>query len=316
MKSEDTFFDVQLRPVWWEDEVFFEQRDPMMPCRGFSAVVDMESKRVLAVVKDGYALYLNRDAYELGVDLAAMLLEVDRKDVRLLSVRQKEGRGAVEYRFCSNIGYSQPYAGGGWIPCLTVVNSYDKTKTLECMVGFHNVEYGSVVSFPDFLVKAKSAHQGTRAEMEYGILRQFRKSRAEIRRFISDFNSFLDSLKRLPIADTDMLPLFCRIQGIRKKADLLRMQSVHLARALEFVTGRMAFYRTDKGHSAYTLLLVMADYVEHFNPEPVTMLADRQVELGRWVKEYSAAAAAEGYSPYEYIGKEAYDTASWFGMLR
>lgn len=314
---EKSFFPVEARRLFWEDEVFFSNEDNHILCKDWVAIVDMEMKHVFTTAtRHNYVLYTNRRTYHFGETIAKELWKLESiDDIVCATFALGKNRASVEYNLCDRMYINQPHLINGWMPVITMQNSYNKTKPLACILGFRNINRGFNVLFPQFSAKAKSAHDESAVKMELDILEQLKSKRIIMDSFVNYFLGIIKDLQNTPIALTDFLPLFCKIQRIKKSKNLPEMQKAHLINSLKFVNERISRYSSDYGNNGYAMLMVVADYIENLNPEKRKLVATEQMALGAWVEEFIEVSRQEDYSPYTYIGKEAYDAASWFGTI-
>lgn len=108
--------------------------------------------------------------------------------------------------------------------------------------GIYNRDFNLDILFPEFMVKAKSAHVFNKKSMECSIWNQVKQKSGNIKTFIDSFKDMLNKLKNSRIAASDMLPLYCKVKNMKKSDKLLTWQRESLIDELYFVNKRIKFY--------------------------------------------------------------------------
>ena len=132
----------------------------------------------------------------------------------------------------------------------------------------------------------------------------------EMKEIEKSFRDRLESLKRTPLSDRDMLPLFCKYFNFDQLPDSQIDSNLlvdQLCRVEDYVKTETRNY----GKNAYAMLNVIMSYLSETS-ESVRFHNEKQ--LGGWVEEFTKAASQPGFSISTYIGPRAYDLVSWFSL--
>lgn len=320
---EETFFPVECRSLSWESEeespgnIFFPSSNKWIECDEWVAIVDMAHNHVFAPVSTEYVLYTHKETYDLGLALTKLILLNDKtnNEVEFLKFYTTMYGSQVSYRFSTTYHSNQPEAHGGWIPIIEVGNSYNKTRALECNIGLYLRDYEFEVLFPTFKTEAKSHHMDSTEKMREKLMYHFHTQLDIIKDYIVSYYRMLDDLKNIDIASTEMLPVFCKVQKISVSTTSSKKELADKEGLLDFVSERITHYGIKHGYNAYALFLVMNDYVKNklkfgFNK------IQKSFNLGKWVDELTSEAMDKKFSLYDYIGKDASETAAWYTKLQ
>ncbi|MCC8113074.1 MAG: hypothetical protein LIP03_03595 [Bacteroidales bacterium] len=324
-----TFFEVKRCPLYWRDPdslivpekkrgkkkdigpSLFGNNYVYTACETYEALVDWDHQRFIIPVSLDYILFTHEKTYHLGEKIVKDLFtSSDQEEVFCYVLRQSVTGDIVEYGMCTKVMWHQPELTGGWVPTVTMGNSYNKTKKLTCQIGFTERELGLNISFKHLSFTAGTAHSSPKSGggLEEEIWIQIGKSRHKIFEYIQAFKEMIKELQTQRIARGDFLPMFCKFQGFTKQK-LEKRPGSELSRLWRIIEETIERICKRFFYNGYSMLLVMADYVE--KNENNILSGNRYVNLGNWVEDFLEARKKPNFSPHDYIGKEAHDAASW-----
>lgn len=316
-RLEELFFPVQLRLLYWEEEpplmgpVHVKECDP-----AFFGVLDVDKSRIFAAVTQGYLLITNQVAYNFGCEIAQILFHTESKDdIKCIHAELSSNRAVCQIDLRSKLDIGQPLMNEGWCFFMRVINSYNKTKKLEYIVGFFNVAHGYGFLDNTIAISANTAHYNQFRSYQMDIWKQIKEKEHVIKQLELTFLSKISTLKQLLISKESILPMFCKVFGI-KKTNINSPQHQSLIDTKNYIEKQATDLTQQYGQNAYALLNVFAEYEYKYDTNSLRfLLRQDQFKLGKWVDDLIVNSKAADFSLYNYIGKEAYDAAEWLRTL-
>lgn len=289
---------------------------------GYYAIVDAERGKTLSVVTDNYKLILNKEAYELA-DLIIRGVFSDRNihDFECYNVRISRSRGSciIDLIIPNNFADVFGDPNESWTPFLRISNSYNRRSVLRYEVGFCRwiCLNGCIFGQKSFTISIR--HDELDSYDDYHkVIREARDKMGSIDSIWQTIIRRLEALRSIEISQLMVLPLFCKIFGVKiDKEKLTDAQKDKLAaRAGQILKSTKAYF-AEMGSNAYALFNVMTDYASFpadISEGSVT-IHNLQHRVGRWVDEFIEANKKDGFSLSKYIGEEAMDAAFYMGNL-
>ena len=289
---------------------------------GYHAIVDAERGKTLSVVTDNYKLILNKEAYELA-DLIIRGVFTDRTihDFVCYNVRVSRSRGSciIDLIIPNNFEEIFGNPNESWTPFLRITNSYNRRSVLRYEVGFCRwiCLNGCIFGQKSFTISIR--HDELYSNNDYQkVIREARDKMGSIDSIWKTIIRRLEALRAIEISQLMVLPLYCKIFGIRiDKEKLTDAQKDKLAVRAGQILKSSKEYFAEMGSNAYALFNVMTDYASF--PADISngsvTIHNLQHRVGLWVDEFIEAHGKEGFSLSKYIGEEAMDAAFYMEML-
>ena len=313
----EVMFPVETRPVFWENR--YGRRTTI---RGQYAIIDTERENTLAVVTDKYQLISNEEAYNLA-DLIIRGVFNNRTidDFVCYNVRLSRSRGSCIIDLIIPNNFSQLFGDEkeSWTPFLRITNSYNRKSVLRYEIGFCRwiCLNGCIFGQKGFTISIR--HD----ELDYygnyqKIIDEARSKMGNIDSIWQTIMERLESLRAIDISQLMVLPLFCKIFGIKIDKDKITpTQEESLAvRATQILHSAQEYFQ-EMGNNAYALFNVMTDYASfpaNMSETSIT-IHNLQHRVGSWVDEFLDEYNKEGFSLSKYIGEEAMDAAFYLEKL-
>lgn len=301
------FFPVGLRPVFWGNAELFEF-PPYVPTK-FVGIVDLETGYTFATASNRYHLYTNREVYDLLLEIAQRVFRTSYHNDILTKHTLINRRGVCKMLAERAISVYFPYINDGWQAVIQAVNSYDKTEPLRYTFGFVNDCFKIPLLMLDYTISVNTAHVVPFEKFRRKTLDTLHWD-VELNEIETAFRKIIESLKGTALSDLDMLPLFCKyfdyhhVPESEAEQDKLLDLLKNIETAVREETKRF-------GKNAYAMLHVIMSYVSQ---KKDSMYFRNETQLGKWVNEFTKAAAVPGFSIHRYIGPDPYDVVTWFSL--
>lgn len=289
---------------------------------GYHAIVDAERGKTLSVVTNNYKLILNKEAYELA-DLIIRGVFPGRTihNFECYNVRISRSRGSciIDLIIPNNFEEIFGNPNESWTPFLRITNSYNRRSVLRYEVGFCRwiCLNGCIFGQKSFTISIR--HDELDSYNDYQkVIREARDKMGSIDFIWQTIIRRLEALRSIEISQLMVLPLFCKIFGIKIDKDKLTdVQKEKLATRAGQILKSAKEYFAEMGGNAYALFNVMTDYASFpadLSEGSVT-IHNLQHRVGRWVDEFIEAHEKEGFSLSKYIGEDAMDAAFYMETL-
>lgn len=306
-------FPVELRTLFWEKSnanLFNDNDAYVVECKRHFGVLDVDREELFAAVTDGYLLTTNEEAIGYGKRiLQKLFVQYTNKEseIECLIARLSPNRAACELDLCRAIEKRQPLIDGSWIPFLRIRNSYNKTQTLQYIFGFQNVLFNIALLFKPLEMPHYYTRKGLDEKINIWCSTLIHNEYIQTK--IKSFAEKIQLLKDINLSRTLILALYC------KYFKLLRHNSNdddEIKWTLNGIDIAISEISEHIGLNAETMLLVFARCIEEEGDR--YNLSSDQIKLGTWSDDLVEQLKTEGdrFSWYDYIGKEAFDTVSWY----
>ena len=301
------FFPVGMRPLFWSNAEIFDF-PPYVPTK-FLGIVDLEIGYTFATASDRYCLYTNKEVYDLLLEIARKVFHSSYPEEMLTEHILLNKRGVCKMLAKRAEEEYQPFINDGWQAIVEAVNSYDKTETLRYTFGFINKRYPIPLLMLDYSISINTAHVIPFAE--------FRKKALDLMHWDVELNAIekafrktIESLQKTALSDRDMLPLFCKYFNFKEKPES-EAEREKLIDILSKVDHNIQKETARLGKNAHAMLHVIMSYISE---QKDSIRFRSETQLGKWISDFTKAAAAPGFSISSYIGNGAYDIASWYDV--
>lgn len=140
---EDLFFDIELRPVYWEtsenvpfikENLWYSQSRPQLAME-YMALVDSKRKYLFSIFKRTYNPITYKEAYKVGLAIARSIFMRNENDsyfqIKPFRIRLSKDRAVASVYMERDVDEKQPLLNYGWRAFLRIVNSYNGTKALN-----------------------------------------------------------------------------------------------------------------------------------------------------------------------------------------
>jgi len=317
----EAFFPVDFRDLYWKDEKtgrnLFGEGPRFVRGERFRAVVALDREEMLSAVTDAYLLITNEEAHEWALEIAKEVFHVQNGiTMECLTVKMPNSRASCEIDLVRNIERGQSEINNNWCAFIHIENSYNKTKTLTYEVGFYNFRYNRKLIYPEYTVQVSETHVKTPLDFHANILEKAHEKFAKIGNIEELFYEKIKALKRIIIAQHDMIPLFCKFNGMKVRTDLSEYQKDRMIKLYVYLNDIIDKCIKEFGPNAFCMLNVMTDYATNYDDPTVRLhSASRQLAVGKWVDDIVREKTKPNFSMHEYIGNEAGDAASWLQTL-
>lgn len=303
------FFPVGMRPLFWSNAEIYDF--PQYVPTKFLGIVDLETGYTFATASDRYCLYTNKEVYDLLLEIARKVFRSSYPDEILTNHVLLNKRGVCKILAKRAEEEYQPLINDGWQAIVEAVNSYDKTETLRYTFGFLNKRYPLPLLMLDYSISINTAHVIPFAA--------FRKKALELMHWDVELNIIekafrktMESLEKTALSDRDMLPLFCKYFNF-KEIPQSKAEAENLVMILGSVDHSIRNETARFGKNALAMLHVIMSYISELKD---SIRFRSETQLGKWVSDFTKAAAAPGFSISRYIGNGAYDIASWYDVYK
>lgn len=311
------FFEVDERPLYWEVSSPFTVNPDVKLCEpNFYAIVDMEKNTVFSAVTQGYLLITNKEAYDFGKEIGRRLFHLENDgDLKSIHAELSTNRAVCMIDLRRKIDLCQPLMNEGWCAFMRIVNSYNKTRKLEYIIGFYNVEHKYGFLDNSIAISANTAHYSKFGSYQMDIIRQIKEKGYNVEQVELYFLSKIEALRKIPISKESILPMFCHVFGITK-TKVAQPQRDSLINTKDYIEEHAAAYTDKYGQNAYALLNVFADYEYKYDASSLRFLLRKdQFKLGKWVDDLINASKAPTFSITRYISEKAHEAAEWLRTL-
>ena len=305
------FFDVDLYPLFWE-KVEILERPKHFLCPYRYAVVREDEGYVYSTVTVGYYLILNKDAYDLGKEVACYAFHSE-EDVLIGKLNELTEHGAAcEMSIQREEEIKQPQILNGWHAIVRISNSYNKTKSLKYTIGFE-YESGASLLFPEYTIEIKDPHSKPLDAIREEIREKlFKTKRGQIIVQIENvFVQLITALKAVTMSKYDMLRLFCMVYKIKiSSTDRNIIEEAY--KELDLINKIIKSYKANNfQNNAYLLLLAFGDYVYNYRSWRFGQsLGNNQLALGKWVQKFIKETEKPDFSLHDYFGRDISDFVS------
>ena len=303
------FFPVELKPVFIQASQ--QDRDlfgyEVLP-RHF-AVVDSGSDYAFAVVTENYKLVTNQQAYELTAEaLKSVFKLTSLADMTCLNVTMPKSRSFCHIDLIHKGSNFEPWTDDRWVPFVRITNSYNRTHRLRFEIGFCRWICLNGVIFGGKSVEISFAHT---KQFQEGMHR-WHENLQEIKALELSFVNQLKNLERFHVPKRWMLPLACKVFGVRlaAKADIKPRRAEELASFRNAIVKLTNGYFATLGEQGYAALNVLTDYASY----PVGVMSPEnkmdgfQHKAGDWINDFSQKIESRDFSFENYL--EDYITTS------
>ena len=321
-KWEEKDISEAMFPVEEQDICLAEPYGRGRKIAGYHAIVDTERGRTLSVVTDNYKLILNKDAYKLA-DLIVRGVFTDRTihDFVCYNVRISRSRGSCIIDLIIPNSFEQLFGdpNESWTPFLRITNSYNRRSVLRYEVGFCRwiCLNGCIFGQKSFTISIRHDELDTYDDYQK-VIREARDKMGNIDSIWKTIIRRMETLRSIEISQMMVLPLFCKIFGVRIDKDKMTdAKKASLALRAGQILSSAKEYFDEMGGNAYALFNVMTDYASFpadFSENSVTV-HNLQHRVGRWVDDFIDAHAKDGFSLSKYIGEDAMDAAFYMETL-
>lgn len=293
---EEAFFPVEIRPL------IMQTRGGQQQLKRHYAVVDVEQESAFAVVTEDYELVTNRAAYVMAAEVMKKVFKTtDINDMACLNITLPKTRSFCHIDLIHKTANFSPWEKDTWTAFLRISNSYNRTRRLRFELGFCRWICLNGMIFGSKSIEFSYAH--TRGSL--GRSEQFVQQLGDIHKLEDALTGKLHQLRDYPVNKKDMLPLLCRVFGIKVARDVVgkpkrvaallatRQQIEHLAAA----------YFDEMGNNAYAALNVLTDYASRPSGSiaPEVSMHGLQQKAGRWLDEFTAAIKVPGFNFEQYL---------------
>ena len=301
------FFPVGLRPIFWGNAELFEF-PPYVPTK-FVGIVDLETGYTFATASYRYYLYTNKDVFDLLMEIAHRVFRTSYHSEIVTKHTLINKRGVCKMLAERAIGAYFPYINDGWQAVIQAVNSYDKTEPLRYTFGFVNDCFRIPLLMLDYTISVNTAHivpfekfrQKTLDTLHWDV---------ELNEIETAFRKIIESLKSTALSDIDMLPLFCKYFDYNNVPESKTEQD-NLLELLKTIEDSVREETKRYGRNAYAMLHVIMSYVSQ---KKESLYFRNEAQLGKWVAEFTKAAATPNFSIHRYIGPDPYDVVTWYSL--
>lgn len=320
----ELMFPVDARNVYWEESDHRTSgHEPMYPryTSHYYAIVDRERRYLFTIVSDSYLLITNIEAYWIEQAIAQFVFwrADDNNNYKFVPYSEslRKDRACCNISIARQIDINQPEIKDGWFAAINMVNSYNKSVALSYYIGFVNSRYNISLIFPENAIKFK-----LKKDKNNDIVGQIADQLAGSKGMYSIKNleeKFIKKIKRLQAATMDgnmFLAFFCKFFFISKQRIINSKKIAEAIERRDFINKRKEFYINKYGQNAYSFLLGISDYISHYEQRHVTGgNLNFQLQAGQWAEDYLKESSRPDFDLYTYIGKEAFNTASWLNTL-
>lgn len=320
---EALFFPVEERDVYWEKDERKQSNNPSKPefTDRYFAIVDKERNSLFTIVSESYDLVTNIEAYFISRAIARYMFRSDNSNDNFEFVPVyhwiNKNRSVCEISIGRKLDINQPKLNDGWIAGITMLNSYNKTVALTYYVGFFRENsFGNrplCLLLPENLMSLKvkkDKYNNMFSQIEEQLMDLEEKKR--IQDMEQSFMKKLDDLKNIAMDGDMFMALFCKFFHITKQ----RYNNDEAREMRNFVKERKNLYIREYGENAYAFLLAISDYISNYEYFHLRInFFNYQTQAGQWVNDYLKESTKDDFSPYRYIGEEAFDTAHWLNTL-
>lgn len=309
------FFPVETTPVYWKDGL----TNRIIP--GQRVVLDVEYRRPLGIVSDQYAMVTNKDAVDWADFVVQRIFpEATLSDFSCFNILMPKTRSFCRIDLIISRAEHSPFPdfSDPWTPFIRITNSYNKTYSLKYEVGFCRSICLNGVIFGQRAIKLSITHSGKIDPEE--ILRQVYNANdvKEIETLWKEFDKKMQRLINIAIPDSMALPVFCKAFDISVKEDKLSdKQKESLGAKANQIEDSAKEYFAELGNNAYALMNVLTDFASYpeATPNASTLINTYQKKVGVWVDNIVAASYKSDFNLYDYIGKDAMNTALFLETL-
>ena len=305
----DPFFPVGMRPLFWSNAEVPEF-PPYVPTK-FLGIVDLETGYTFATASDRYCLYTNEEVHGLLLEIAGRVFHTSFPNEILTDHVLLNKRGVCKMLAKRPEEEYQPLINEGWQAVVEAVNSYDKTETLRYTFGFLNKRHSLPFLMLDYSISINTAHVIPFAEFREKALSRMHWD-VQRNAIEQGFLKTIDSLKKTALSDRDMLPLFCKYFNFIRKPES-DTEKNRLVEILSNVDKSVQLETKRLGKNAHAMLHVIMSYISE---QKDAIRFRNETQLGKWIGDFTKAAASPGFSISRYIGPDAYDLVAWYSLQK
>ena len=296
------FFPVELKPVFIQSS---QQSGDLFGYHALPrhfAVVESESDHVFAVVTENYKLVTNQQAYELAAEaLKTVFNFTSLADMACLKIIMPKTRSFCHIDLIHKERGFEPLKGDQWIPFIRITNSYNRTHRLRFEIGFCRLTNFNEVIFESKSVEISFAH----TKQLHDIMLRWHENLGEIKELEIEFINQLRNLERFHVPRRYMLPLACKVFGIKLNPN----SPISSNRINDLILFRNDINRLTNdyfytlGEQGYAALNVLMDYAI----QPVGVMSpenkiDRyQRKAGDWINDFSKQIESREFSFENYL---------------
>lgn len=298
----EVLFPVELAPIYIPSRKPPQAPPTMQHVAEFSAVLDVESRRVFSVVTQDYRLVTNWEAITMGQEcLRTVFAGIKSDSMKVYDIKMPKTRSYCHVDFIHEGVVFRPWPSDEWFPFLRVTNSYNKTMPLRFDLGFCRGACSNGIIFKKQSITFKFVH--SKGSIGKTVVFQVP---TELQQLQTQFIDQLYGLQRYHVPRRYMLALLCRALEI--KFDLSKVSSRRRTNLLDFrqhVQDLTRIYFNEMGENAYAALNVISD----FATRPRLFISaegaiDRlQKRSGDWILDFAESISAGKFEWSHYLGE-------------
>lgn len=304
----DAFFPVSEERVYWSDNYNNQHR-----IKDFVALVD-ERGNTLSVVTKGYNLVTNVEAYHWAdYIIKGVFDKLKLEDFECFKLYMPASRGSMYMDLFVPYRFNQPFPDidDAYVPFIRIENSYNKTVKLKYEVGFCRwiCQNGAIIGRKSYQFSMNHSEWINGAKIDE-IVKKARESIGSISDLWSEFQQKLRMLRKYYVPLDLWLPIFCKVYRVSNAKKITPQQEKRIARVKTSIKG----YSEELGNNAYGLFNVMTDFASYPDDDNKHSFFTNsyQHKAGDWADEFLRKSAEENFEIYQYVGKDAIETAASF----
>jgi hypothetical protein len=268
------------------------------------AVVDVERENPFAVVTNDYRLVSNKQAFEMAAEVMKRVFNSTQLGyMECLNITMPKTRSFCHIDLIHKGADFGPWEADKWTAFLRISNSYNRTRLLRFELGFCRWICLNGMIFGGKSIDFSFAH----SKRGKSRVDRFVENIGDIRQLEVALTEKLHQLKRYHVPESEMLPLLCRVFGIKETDDLLQKpRRIEALRALRTrIKATTRAYFDAMGQHGYAALNVLTDYASF----PVGVMAPEasmdglQQKAGSWVDEFVSAIQRNDFSFDSYLSE-------------
>lgn len=297
---EDALFPVELKPVFVDTSADNFFLNPQI-IRDFQAVVDLDKKRIFAVVAQNYRLITNQEALQLGKVCFRQVFKLTNiEDMKLYNIIMPKTRSFCHIDYLHESAQFDAFKDDPWVPYIRITNSYNRMFALNFDLGFCRsiCKNGIIFGKKNIEFKFHHSRNGKDPVVEFNLRAgAFTKIEAE-------FLESLKNLKRYHVPQKFMWPLACKVFEIsvpspekKKQQEIFENRKIHI----ESLKNE---YFSLMGENGYAALNVLTDFASR----PIGYISEEnsidslQKKTGEWIIEFVKAIEHREFNFEDFLG--------------
>lgn len=312
---EDAFFPINTSPVLWDDGCHLQK----IP--GHKVIIDTRHGRPVGVVSDQYSIVTNQDAYYWADYVIRRIFpELSLQEFACYHVYMPKTRSFCRIDLIIPKAEHTPFPDfpDPWTPFIRISNSYNRTISLKYEIGFCRWICLNGVIFGQKGIKISINHTGQIDPREIEAMVNKADGVELIESLWKAFDHKMMTLRGIRIPDSMALSVYCKAFNIKLDKDKLsKIQKETWATKAEQITTAAKEYFAELGNNAYALMNVLTDFASYptATSNTATLVHAYQRKVGNWIDDIIDASSKADFNLYDYIGKDAMNTALFLETL-